>query len=258
MGLDHIPIAVTDLDTAAARFRALGFALKPGSAHANGIRNQHVKFPDGTELELITAPAATDALTADYRRLLAVGDAPAFLALYAPDHDALTAMLASLAPSFQRDGGMVSFPEGDPLHFLFFGHRNKSPTDQPAHFAHANGSQSLIGVWLASDDASVPPLLAGLGGVRGTGDACTPICTPHPQWRFAQGTVTLLPADRQRLPGRPIIGAVIRVANFDQALTVAKAAVPNPVIRHTIEGDSVLVPPEATAGLWLELRAVRP
>jgi hypothetical protein len=28
-GLDHIPIAVNDLDAAAARYRALGFTLKP-------------------------------------------------------------------------------------------------------------------------------------------------------------------------------------------------------------------------------------
>jgi catechol 2,3-dioxygenase-like lactoylglutathione lyase family enzyme len=54
-GLDHIPIAVRDLEQASRRYQALGFSLKPGRVRANGIRNQHVKFPDGTELELITA-----------------------------------------------------------------------------------------------------------------------------------------------------------------------------------------------------------
>src|SRR5206468_6529298 len=61
-GIDHIPIAVRDLDAAAAQYRRLGFTLKPGTPHANGVRNEHAKFADGTELELITAPAATDAL----------------------------------------------------------------------------------------------------------------------------------------------------------------------------------------------------
>ncbi|MBB6250429.1 VOC family protein [Nitrospirillum iridis] len=257
-GLDHIPIAVNDLDTAAARFRALGFALKPGVTHADGIRNQHVKFPDGTELELITAPTATDELTADYRRLLAAGDAPAFLGLYAPDHDALPAVLASLAPGYHRDGPMVGFPTNDPLHFLFFWHRNQSPTDRPEHFAHANGGQSLIGVWLASDDASLPALLSGLGGVRDVGLACTPDCMMRRQWRFQEGTITLLPADRQRLPGRPVVGAVIRVASLEQALAAVKAVIPAPTVVHAAEGDSILIPPDTTAGLWLELRAVRP
>ncbi len=58
-GLDHIPIAVNDLARAAERYRALGFSLKPGRPHDNGITNQHVKFPDGSELELITAPEAS-------------------------------------------------------------------------------------------------------------------------------------------------------------------------------------------------------
>src|SRR5262245_4051661 len=54
-GLDHIPTAVRDLGAASARYRALGFALKPGRLHDNSILNNHAKFPDGTEIELITA-----------------------------------------------------------------------------------------------------------------------------------------------------------------------------------------------------------
>ena len=59
---------VNDLDAAVTRYRALGFALKPGKPHDNGIRNQRVKFEDGTELELLTAPEAKDRLTTQYRR----------------------------------------------------------------------------------------------------------------------------------------------------------------------------------------------
>jgi hypothetical protein len=46
VGLDHIPLAVTDLVVAAERYRQLGFTLKQGRPHENGIRNQHVKFRD--------------------------------------------------------------------------------------------------------------------------------------------------------------------------------------------------------------------
>ena len=132
-GLDHIPIAVRDLDGAAADYRALGFSLKPGRPHENGITNQHVKFPDGTELELITAPEARDALTTTYRRHLAAGDGPAFLALFAPG--VATASLGL---------------DVDPLRYIFMFGRNQSPTDRPEHFAHANTAESLIGAWLAA------------------------------------------------------------------------------------------------------------
>jgi hypothetical protein len=97
VGLDHLPVAVANLDEAAARYLRLGFVLKPGRPHANGIRNQHAKFADGTEIELITAPDARDALTATYRRHLALGDGPAFLALFAPSLEEAAARLDAAA-----------------------------------------------------------------------------------------------------------------------------------------------------------------
>jgi hypothetical protein len=54
-GVDHIPVAVTDLAAAGERYRALGFTLKPGRPHANSISNLHAKHADGTEIELLTA-----------------------------------------------------------------------------------------------------------------------------------------------------------------------------------------------------------
>lgn len=49
VGLHHVIVAVNDLEVAARSYRQLGFALKPGRPHANGIENQHVKFADGPE-----------------------------------------------------------------------------------------------------------------------------------------------------------------------------------------------------------------
>ena len=83
VGLDHIPVAVRDLERASADFRALVFAIKPGRDHANGIRTAHVKFRDGSGIELITAGAAVDELTTRYVDLLAHGEGPAFVALHA-------------------------------------------------------------------------------------------------------------------------------------------------------------------------------
>jgi hypothetical protein len=80
-GLSHVPTAVKDLRQASEDFARLGFALKPGRPHANGIRNNHIKFRDGTELELITASRSVDSLTASYLRFLSRGDGPAFLSL---------------------------------------------------------------------------------------------------------------------------------------------------------------------------------
>ena len=38
-GLDHVPLAVNDLTQFTADVARLGFTLKPGSPHTDGIRN---------------------------------------------------------------------------------------------------------------------------------------------------------------------------------------------------------------------------
>src|ERR1043165_6381461 len=81
-GIDHIPIAVRDLAAAAASYRALGFALKPGHLHDDSIVNVHAKYRDGTEIELISASEPKDALAANYLKFIAAGEGPAFLALH--------------------------------------------------------------------------------------------------------------------------------------------------------------------------------
>jgi catechol 2,3-dioxygenase-like lactoylglutathione lyase family enzyme len=234
-GLDHIPIAVNDLERAADLYRSLGFALKPGRPHDNGIRNVHAKFADGTELELITAPAARDALTRTYRNHLAKGDGPAFLAFYARSVDRAEERLAGLP-------------------YIFFGSRNQSPTDRPEHFAHANTATSLIGVWLAADDFSRERrLLQDLGATIREQDVQTPDPIRTAVALVPDGRVLLLPATRQRVPGRRVIGATLRVTSLSAARDVLSKA-PAPVPRALREtGTSLFLPPEVTHGLWLEL-----
>jgi catechol 2,3-dioxygenase-like lactoylglutathione lyase family enzyme len=152
VGLSHVPIAVADLEQAAADYSRLGFALKEGRLHPNGIRNRHVKFPDGTELELITAPAATDALTRYYRTVIAAGDGPAFLSLDAHPADVAARQVTAAGLPAHVSGGYVDFPYESALGYVFFAGLNQSPTDRPEHFAHRNGAQRLIGVTLAGSD----------------------------------------------------------------------------------------------------------
>lgn len=235
-GLDHVPIAVEDLERAADRYRALGFSLKPGRPHANGIRNQHVKFPDGTELELITAPRAADALTTKYRRHLASGDGPAFLALFAPDATRVPARLDA------------------PLDYVFFGPRNVSPTDRPEHFAHANTAEALVSVWLAGADLSRErALFERLGATISRRDVHVPGRVAADVAVFREGEAILLGAAHQRVPGRRIVGVTVRVRRVQSARALL-AGRGIPTERGGASGASLFVPPSAAHGLWIELR----
>ncbi len=260
-GLDHVPVAVSDLDAAARSYRRLGFTLKPGRVHEDGIRNLHAKFSDGTELELITAPSAVDDTTRAYVALLAAGEGPAYLGLYAPDLDALLATLAGQSPGYRRAGALVMRPQSDRLGFLFFGPRNASPTDRPEYFVHANGADGLLGAWLALDDgdsALLRSLLAGVGATVRRERACVPDCVQATVARLAGGYVVLLPVARQRLPGRPVVGVVLAERDTTAlARTLAGAGIDATTVTRADGLRSSYVAPRYTHGLWLEFRETR-
>jgi hypothetical protein len=255
-GLDHVPVAVRDLEAAAAAYRRLGFALKPGRPHENGIRNQHVKFADGTAIELITAAGARDALTAEYRAHLARGDGAVFVSLFAPDLNRVARAFDAARRAYRRGGGLLSFPSGDPLRYVFFGGRTKSPTDRPEHFRHPNGAEALVGVWIAADGlAAERALLAGLGAIITEQDVNAPEPVHGAVARFALGDVVLLPGRRQLVQGRPIVGATIRVRSLDTLRgTLTQGRLKAPPAVQTMHGRSVFLAPDITHGIWLEFR----
>src|SRR6266545_8295306 len=52
-GIDHIIIAVADLNVAVRSYRGLGFTVVPGGRHPIGTHNALISFADGSYLELI-------------------------------------------------------------------------------------------------------------------------------------------------------------------------------------------------------------
>ena len=168
--LDHVVIAVRDFASASSLFRdSLGFSLKPGRLHGNGLSNVHVRFGDGSALELIAAgKGEPDRLSEWYRRFLVEGEGGAFVALRAGPPDSILDRLGELAPQalvFESAAfDWVSFPEGHPLHPIFFIHVRERPVDLPSQLQHANGATGLAEVWLESVE---PEILAALLGKLG-------------------------------------------------------------------------------------------
>ncbi len=245
MGVEHTPIVVGDLEKAQSDFRAMGFAIKPGRFHADGIRNAHVKFPDGTELELIHAPAPTDALTSEYFARQQRGDGPVYFGLWARDHAALALRIKALGAPVQQDGGALTFPADHPLHHLFFGSGEKAPTDRPEHFAHANSALRLSGFWVRGN-AQERRLLAGLDVPLRHGRTCGPL---------SEAAVATLPrGDVFFTTTGPhdgaLIGARVEVTSLETAETVMKK---NGLKPKTYPGcRSLWLPPSAGHGIWLE------
>jgi hypothetical protein len=80
--LDHVIVAVRNLESASDRFHALGFRIKPGKLHAGGLVNRHIKFRDQREVELMSLAGTPSGIMARaYARILESGDRGAYVAL---------------------------------------------------------------------------------------------------------------------------------------------------------------------------------
>ena len=247
-GLDHIPGAVSDLDRAKAGYEAMGFVLKPGRAHANGIRNLHAKFPDGTEIELITATAARDALSAEYVAWLKGGDGPPFAGFYTQEMIGLLGRISDLGSPLVFENGIASFRPESLLHHFFFGGRQKSPTDRPEHFAHPNTATALTGLWLAEDTVT-ESLLQLLDAARASGTRCAPFGPSTARMTFPEGDVSFV----RTISPRPILGATVAIGSLE----TARRRLTEKSVRfeqNACAPESLWIAPEAAHGLWLELR----
>lgn len=260
IGIDHIPLVVKDLEAAADTYRRLGFAIKPGRLHSDGIRNAHVKFEDGAGIELITAPGATDALTERYRRLLSQGEGPAYVGFHTSSLAALSDRLNALKEHYSVDGsGILEFRDPELQWLFFFEGTNRSPTDRPEDFAHLNTANATIAVWIVSaDQTRMLSVFRGLGArvVRKRINAPDPVLATVA--RVSNGEVVFLRSDRQVIRGRPMVGATFRTAD----LSALRRVLPPAVLARSVTFDdathrSLFVSPLDALGMWLEFREQR-
>lgn len=167
--LDHVPIAVADLDALAETLTdGFGFSAKPGRRHANGLENLHIKFEDGSALELMTVHEPKDDVARHYADLIEIGGGGAYLALSGLSVDDVLAAAASIEPALSATRStafdLASFPSGHDLESIFFIETHGPSTDGPEHVTHANGATALQGVWIAVEEPQrLVDLLVELG-----------------------------------------------------------------------------------------------
>jgi len=167
--LDHVTIAAADLDALTETLTTgFGFSTKPGRRHANGLENRHIKFEDGSALELMTVHEPTDELAQRYADLIEVGGGGAFLALSGPGVDEILAAAAQIEPALAVTRSTAfdwaAFPTGHVLESIFFIELHQRPVDRAEHLAHRNGAITLQEAWVAVEDPDrLVALLMALG-----------------------------------------------------------------------------------------------
>jgi hypothetical protein len=209
--LDHTILVVRDLDSAAAGFRRLGFRIKNGRLHANGLLNRHVKFRDGSGIELMTVRGRPgDAMARDYAMLLESGEGGVYAAMGVPALPAAERAAAALRLETLRSSSgpwrFVSFPPASPAAAIFFSTGGAAVRDADSVFAHAPAVDGIAEVWIEGGPA-LGELLSSLGATQ-CGRARGPDGRRGRRWALGRGTLVVVPA---RSGARPrVLGAVLR------------------------------------------------
>ncbi len=166
MRLDHVVLAVTDLERAAATWEAAGFVVTPKADHPFGTSNRLIVF-ESTYVELV-AVTRPDRLpgtgfAADVaERLAHSGAGITHLALHTQDAGAEAEFRDADVFDFSRPAPLVGGGETEASFSLvvlddrerpglfFCQHHTPNAVWTPAHLAHPNGAAHMVSVQLAA------------------------------------------------------------------------------------------------------------
>ena len=221
--IDHAIVAVLNLENAIASFKEMGFTIKPGRLHKNGLQNSHIKFSDKTELELMSVTKEpTDTISSAYYSFLESGEGGAFLALSGiPIHVVKTRLKKNNIKHTVILGRLwdyVVFPEGSGIDHLFFIEKHRTFTDKNWVYKHDNGIASIRKIWIEGDNR-LEKLLKILGAHR-----CANISTKEATgevYSVNNAEIIIVPTNNRNTRLR------FKGISFDKSLTDSPKNLPN-------------------------------
>ena len=267
--LDHVPIAVRDIDSATSTYGALGFTIMPGRLHPNSILNAFVKFHDGSYLELITAGENGDSLAAWYRAFSRVREGGAFVSLRTVAMEPVVATLVSGGIDFVDTGGeaaafrTVALDAPEPFRRIFFIEYVAPTIEADSLLTHANTATGIDAVWIAVEDLRMATeWLEHAGWTAGEAVPFQPFKALGRAFPAGQGDLVLVaPTDLAGYTvgyldriGPSIMGVTLMVEDLSRTRAVLKAGTGKTFVVRAVPGKglSLLVSPRYAHGIWLE------
>ena len=254
--LDHMNIAVNDIDKTEKYFTdVLGFTIKKGREHNNGILNSFVKFGDNSYIELITVVNQPDSSTQVYRDILKNGDAGAFVALRSDSLSSLSEYykLLEKVTNIKRYGNdfeTLEFGDKEELKNIFFINYPGLVKDDKTLLTHKNGAMGLAAVWLAAKSTDEIEKTFTLYGFKVlTGVTIPSLNIEGRIVEMNEGKIYLLPSDTSN----GVFGITVLVNDVQKTHDFLKKSLKKDLkISHDVRGKSILLDPGITHNIYIE------
>ena len=154
--LDHVIIGSKDLKETARFFsEILGFTLKRGTEHSNGISNSFIEFENGSEIEIIEVKDPKDSLSEHYNKQIQKGGYGLNFAVRVENIDTLYRHFKDLNSKYsemtsKKDFTVLSANNSEPNLPLFFIQHNRKLFN--TKIQHENGSLGIHSVWIGTNN----------------------------------------------------------------------------------------------------------
>ena len=163
--IDHIITLYPDINQVKAEFSEMGFNVKPGRMHENGLENAHLKFSNGSSVELMSlSEKAGDQIASNYEKLLQENINGAYLALSGFTLSFLQKKLDSISLNYEvthtAAWTYLTFPGYFELQHVFFLIYQNNHQENGAFFNHSNGACAIKEVFIDGNSTIVNLLLA--------------------------------------------------------------------------------------------------
>lgn len=253
LDIDHVNLAVGQLEEAGDLFRKLGFTIKSGRLHGNTLNNLHIKFRDGRELELITASEPADELAEEYLELIYRGDGGAFCALRSENLAMITKFLGKgdyrHIISKSRLLNSITFPRNSDLRPVWFVDYNMTITDEDSVLSHENGAEGLEAVWISSTiEDSVLTLFKDLG--YNHRESVNPFGISV-ELKLNSSSVYFVSPLKTNV-ARAVSGVTIIVPDIGQVTSILTRSGIAFETGNDIRGRNVVLNPDICFGIWVE------
>lgn len=145
--IDHVITLTPDLETTIQRYENMGFTIKHGTLHDNGLKNAHIKFSNSSAIEIMTVVGEPgNALAESYASLLIDQPGGVYVALTAPDQETIESQLRSIDIPYEVTPGKlwtyITFPQPELAHFFFIFYVNPKGQDRK-YSVHSNGIEKI-------------------------------------------------------------------------------------------------------------------
>ncbi len=203
--VDHVVIAVHNLEHAVTSYRKMGFTIKPGRFHKNGLFNSHIKFADKTGLELMAVTMEpTDSISNAYSEFLQAGEGGAYIAFSGIKIQAMQTKLHKHNIKHEtirsRLWDYVVFPEESGIDHIFFIENHKSHIEEEWVYRHDNAVTAIKNIWIEGGP-NLDKLLLLFGAYP-----CTNISTPDglqgTVYRIENQEIIVVPPKKQNVRSR--------------------------------------------------------